>query len=314
MLCKRRIGLLCLLLVMVSFVLAFDTKEIKKYITEQTIYVEGLQEDYTLLFLTDIHAVIMDPEAQGQQAENQVERAAMFVNWEGISAEEQLAEWIDYANENQVDAVLLGGDIIDTPSKANLEWLEEQLSRLDMPWLYVLGNHDWTYPWEYMTDTGKETYLPLFEPFMQGNTAIQRLDLGEFSVVGIDNSSNQVRAEVLAEYEKILAEGEPMVVMAHVPFLTQSILPKAKNIWSSPVVIGGDGGIYPDENSRRFTGLTTAADSPVELVLTGHVHFYDQDVIAGEKDVFQLTGGAGYLGEACLIHLTGNIGTENTER
>lgn len=312
MFCKRRIGLLCLLLTMVSIILACDTKEMKKHITEQTIYVEGLQEDYTLLFLTDLHVVVMDPEAQGQQAENQVERAALFVNQEGVSAEVQLAEWKDYANENQVDAVLLGGDIIDTPSKVNLERLEEQLSRLDMPWLYVLGNHDWTWPWEYMTDTGKETYLPLFESFMQGNTAIQRLDLGEFTVVGIDNSSNQVRAEVLTEYEEILAEGEPMIVMAHVPFLTQSVLTKARNVWSNPVVIGGGGygGIYPDENSQRFMELTTAADSPVELVLTGHVHFYDRDVIAGEKDVLQLTGGAGYLGEACLIHLTGNIGTK----
>lgn len=316
MFCKRRIGLLCLLLAAVSFIPACDTKEMKKHITEQTIYVEGLQEDYTLLFLTDIHVVVMDPEAQGQQAENQVERAALFVSQEGVSAEEQLAEWIDYANENQVDAVLLGGDIIDTPSQANLERLEEQLSRLDMPWLYVLGNHDWTWPWEYMTDTGKETYLPLFESFMQGNTAIQRLDLGEFTVVGIDNSPNQVRAEVLTEYGEILAEGEPMIVMAHVPFLTQSVLTKARNVWSSPVVIGGGGygGIYPDENSQRFMELTTAADSPVELVLTGHVHFYDRDVIAGEKDVLQLTGGAGYQGETCLIHLTGNIGTKNTER
>lgn len=292
------------------------TVEMKTHIAEQTIYVEGLQGDYTLLFLTDTHVVVMDPEAQGQQAENQTERAGLFVNQAGVPSEEQLAEWIDYANENQVDAVLLGGDIIDTSSKANRERLEEQLSRLDMPWLYVLGNHDWTLPWEYTTDMARETCLPLFESFMRGNTAIQRLDLGEFTVVGIDNSSNQVRAEALAEYEEILAEGEPVVVLAHVPFLTQSVLTKAKRTWNSPVVIGGGGygGIYPDENSQRFMELTTADGSPVELVLTGHVHFYDRDVIVGEKDVLQLTGGAGYLGEACLIRLTGNIETKNTER
>lgn len=309
MFCKRRVGLLCLELAIVSLVSACDTKEIKTHIAEQTIYVKGLQEDYTLLFLTDTHVVVMDPEAQGQQAKNQTERAALFVNQEGVSARLQLAEWIDYANENQVDAVLLGGDIIDTPSKANREWLEEQLSRLDMPWMYVLGNHDWTLPWEYMTDTAKETYLPLFETFMRGNTAIQRLDMGEFTVVGIDNSSNQVREEALAEYEEILAEGEPVVVLAHVPFLTQSVLTKAKRTWNSPVVIGGGGygGIYSDANSQRFMELTTAGDSPVELVLTGHVHFYSRDVIVGEKNVLQLTGGPGYQGEASLICLTGRM-------
>ena len=51
--------------------------------------------------------------------------------------------------------------------------------------------------------------------------------------------------------------------------------------------------------------LTTAQDSTVELVLAGHVHFYDRDVITGEKDVLQLVGGAGFRGEAILLHITG---------
>ena len=80
--------------------------------------------------------------------------------------------------------------------------------------------------------------------------------------------------------------------------------------WNSPVVIGAGnfGGIYPNEESEKFISLTTAADSPVELVLAGHVHFYDRDVIEGEKNVLQVVGAAGYQGNAVLIHITG---TEN---
>ncbi len=282
-------------------------KDWEKHIREETLCLEGLEKEYTLLFLTDTHVIVRQEDAPPQEAENEASRYPEFQNEEGVPSEEQFQEWIRYANEMQVDAVLLGGDIIDTPSEANLKWLEEQLSGLNMPYLYVNGNHDWTYPWEYMTEAGRETYLPRLAPFMQDNTAIHSLDFEEFTVVGIDDSTNQVDGDALTVYESILGQGRPVIVLAHVPFMTQSVLGRAREAWSSPVVIGAGnyGGIYPDGNSERFVALTTAADSPVELVLAGHVHFYDRDVIDGEKQVLQLVGGAGFQGEAILIHITG---------
>ncbi len=281
--------------------------EWEKHMVEETVYVEGLEKDYTFLFLTDTHVIIPNEDASPQEAENEAARMPMFVPESGISSAEQFPEWVRYANEVKVDAVLLGGDVIDTPSPSNLEWLAGQLAGLDMPYLYVNGNHDWTYPWEYMTQSGQETYLPLLQPLMGGNTAIHSLDLGELVLVGIDDSSNQVNEEVFPAYEEILREGRPMVVVAHVPFMTQSVLGKAKEVWSSPVVIGAGnyGGVYPNDTSEKFVSLTTAADSPVELVLAGHVHFYDKDVIEGERNVLQLVGGPGFQGQAILIHMTG---------
>lgn len=279
----------------------------EKQIEEETIQIEGLEEEYTLLFLTDTHMVIQDESASEQEKENASARFQEFVNQEGIPSAEQFPEWIRYANEKQVDAVLLGGDIIDTPSEANLKWLEEQLAQLKMPYLYVNGNHDWTYPWEYMTEAGRAAYLPLLEPFMNGNTTIQTLELGEITVVGIDDSTNQVDGNVFPAYETILDRDRPVIVLAHVPFMTQSVLTKAREAWDNPVVIGAGnfGGIYPNEDSERFVALTTAEGSPVELVLAGHVHFYDRDVMEGEKNVLQLVGGAGFRGDAILIRLTG---------
>ena len=278
----------------------------EKQVAEETVRIEGLKGEYTFLFLTDTHVIVRDEEASEQEAANEEARYPGFFNEEGVSSAEQFPEWIRYANENKVDAVLLGGDIIDTPSGANLQWLQEQLGQLDMPYLYVNGNHDWTYPWEYMTETGRETYLPLLEPLMDGNTTIHSLDFGELAIVGIDDSPGQVEVGVSPEYERILAEGRPVIVLAHVPFMTQSVLEKAREAWSSPVVIGAGnfGGIYPNGESERFVSLTTAADSPVELVLAGHVHFYDRDVIEGERQVLQLVGGAGFQGEAILLHIT----------
>ncbi len=279
----------------------------EKHMEEETLYLEGVEGEYTLLFLTDTHVIVRDRDASEQEAGNEEQRYPAFFNEEGVSSAEQFPEWIRYANENKVDAVLLGGDIIDSPSEANLRWLEEQLSGLQMPYLYVNGNHDWTYPWEYMTDTARKTYLPKLEAFMGGNSALHSLELGELVLVGIDDSTNQVDPEALAAYEEILSRGRPVIVMAHVPFLTQSVLGKAVEAWESPVVIGGGnfGGIYPNEASERFLALTVGETSPVELLLAGHVHFYDRDVIEGEKEVLQLVGAAGFQGNGILIHIRG---------
>lgn len=279
----------------------------EKTIAEEYVYVEGMEGEYTLLFLTDTHVVIQDEGVSEQERQNQQERYPMFFNKEGVSAAEQFPEWVAYANEKKVDGVLLGGDIIDTPSEANIAWLSEQLGQLDMPYLYVNGNHDWTYPWEYMTLKGQETYLPLLEPYMNGNTAIQTLEFDEFMIVGIDNSTNQVDAKVLPVYEELLQRKKPLIVLGHIPFMTQSVLGRAREIWGSPVVIGAGnyGGIYPDENSQKFVAMTTAESSPVTLMLAGHVHFYDRDVVEGEKNVMQVVGGAGFEGNAVLLHISG---------
>lgn len=303
----RAAGMLVILCMSVFASGCGKAAEWEKHIMEESVYVEGLQKEYTLLFLTDTHVIIPNENASLEEAENEKVRTPIFTREGEAAPAEQFAEWVRYANETGVDAVLLGGDIIDTPSASNLEWLGEQLAKLEMPYLYVVGNHDWTFPWEYMTQTAKETYLPLLKPFMDENTAIHSLDLGEIILVGIDDSSNQVAEEVLPAYEEILREGRPAVVIAHVPFMTQSVLGRARDVWKNPVVIGAGnyGGIYPNETSEKFVSLTTASDSPVELVLAGHVHFYDKDVIEGERDVLQLAGGPGFQGEALLIRLTG---------
>ncbi len=312
-----------------------ETVTWQKQITEETIFVEGIEGSCTLLFLTDTHiSVGVDGTQTGvdTQMQEPIEEVRTFENAEGVPSYEQFAAWVDYANEQGVDAVLLGGDIIDVPSEENIDLLRTELARLEMPYLYVNGNHDWTYPVEYMTDKAREEYLPLLEEFMPQGHALQCLDLGQLQIVGIDNSTNQVAAEALSAYEQligvtsevmddIVADGaeavdavdatkattKPTIIVAHVPFMTQSVLARAREVWSTPVVIGAGnyGGIYPDEHSARFVELITAKDSPVELVLSGHVHFYDKDVINGEKDVLQMVGGAGFESNAILLHIEG---------
>lgn len=284
-----------------------DDAEWERHLVREELLLDDFQGEYHILFLTDCHIAIQDESDLPQVAELGAQRVQEFQNDEGVSSAQQLMSWIDYANEQKVDAVFFGGDIIDYPSKGCLDFLQEQLQRLEMPYLYTLGNHDWTYPWEYMTKECEEEYLPVFAPYMDGDVAIHTWETEDLLAIAVDDSPGQVNPKAMEQYEALLDTNKPVVVMTHVPFLTQSVLARAREEWDSGVVIGGGnyGGIYENKDSERFIKLTTAQDSPVALVLAGHVHFYDKDYIDGHKEILQIVGDDGYHGNAILLHIAG---------
>ena len=275
-------------------------------IIAETFDIEGVNGEYHFLYLTDTHMIIQDESDTHQMTDNAIPRLAEFKNKEGVSSAAQFPFWIKYANQNNLDAVLMGGDIIDYPSEPNISYFAEQISSLNVPYIYTLGNHDWTYPWDYMTESGKATYIPMLKEFTSQNNAIHTLEFDEFIIVALDNSTTQFDPECLTPFKDILSGQKPVIVMFHVPVLTQSVLSRAKELRGEDkrIVLGGGnwGGIYPNEVSQEIMNLLVADNSPVELVLAGHVHFYDKDIVDGPDPVFQVVGDAGYNGSA--IHIT----------
>lgn len=286
------------------------------HVREEYLVIEGLEKEYELLFITDTHVIVKSEEDDTQVAANAEVRFPVFADAAGVSAAEQFPYWMEYANEREVDAVLFGGDIIDYPSSSNIEFLNENISELEMPYLYTLGNHDWTYPWEYMTEKAKTEYIPALQPMISADGIIQVLDMGDFLVVSVDNSSGQINPEALEQYTEILEQEKPVIVMIHVPYVTDPLLSKANELWNTPVAIGAGnyGGIYPSEESTVFLEATTAEDSPVIAVLAGHVHFYDKEYIGNEKPVIQIVGNAGFVRSGIVLHITGDeIKEEDSE-
>ena len=272
-------------------------------LNEKTLTVSGLTKDYTFLYLSDTHMITLDGNESDQITENALGRIQLFADTEGVTSADRFPEWIDYANEKEVNMMLFGGDIIDFPSDANLKLLKENIYKLKMPYVYTLGNHDWTYPWDYMTAKGRETYRPLFDAFTNNSPAASITEYEELVILSVDNSSNQIDPEALTVVDEALSLQKPVIVIAHVPFSTDSLLEKAKTVWNSPVSIGmaDKGGIFPDANTLAFQEKILADDSPVFCVLSGHVHFADESAL--NDNVVQIIGGAGYNGEGVLLHL-----------
>ena len=272
-------------------------------IPEETIEIPGIDKDYKFIYMTDSHLILLDGTENEEVKQYAMERLNGFGHENDFSIEEQFPMWLEEAVRNGADGVLLGGDTIDFPSDANINYLAEHLNGLEVPYLYTPGNHDWTYPWEYLTEYGKQNYLTKLNPFMESNTAIHYMDFEEFIIVSVDNSTNQIAPEALETYKEILQKDKPVILMLHVPLVTQSVLTKAKEVWGSGGVLGAGnyGGIYPDKISTEFINLTTAEDSPVVAVLAGHVHFYDKDMI--NENIVQIVGGAGYKGSVMWINV-----------
>lgn len=294
-----------------------DVKERTEFITptdweleisEETIIVSGLQEEYSFLFLTDQHIVVpSDSYFDGEFGDTDFSYEQSS-NANEVASYKQFPAWIDYANSKQgeeLDAVLLGGDIISFPSEKNIDFLAEQLARLNVPYLYTLGNHDWVSEEHYMDEYAYENYLPKLKPLMQNDPDFQTLEFNEIIVVSVNNSTDQVAPEAIERYVELLQTDKKVVVMLHVPLLTQSVLTKAKEAWSGGVILGGGnhGGIYENDTSKEFIDLTIRENSPVVAILAGHVHFADRDMI--NENIVQITGEAGYLGSAMIIHMKG---------
>lgn len=289
-----------------------ETKSAQDILHEQTdtcqIVIPGISRDYHLLFLTDTHITIPSDSDTQEEHTYTTERLNHFTAESGYAASELFTAWMENANEEGWDGLLLGGDIIDCPTAANMQYLNDSLNSLKIPYLYTPGNHDWTFPWEYMTETGTTQYLSKLSPYMENNTAIHTLEYDDFTVVAVDNSNNQIHPDALEEYQNILAQGKPVIVMLHVPFYTEELLAKTSQVWGGSVVLGGGvhGGIYPNDVSAQFLSLTTADDSPVVAVLAGHVHLADRSNLSDEPEIIQITGDAGYKGKSTLLHITGS--------
>lgn len=279
--------------------------ELEEKFAKVEIVIPELENEYEFLFLTDTHLVTVDENEAEQVKEYTETRYKLFYEQNYTSSMERFDDWIQYANQEKLSGVLFGGDIIDFPSKANLNVLREELSQLEVPYIYTLGNHDWTYPWEYMTASGNE-YREDLEPYMKENTRVHSLEFDEFIIVALDNSNNQFSSDCVEELQEYMEMDKPLILLIHVPLLTQSALTKAKETWKNGVILGGGnyGGIYPDENSAKIIEMINAKDSPVAAVLAGHVHFFDKDMI--NEKVVQIIGGPGYAGVGTLIRITGS--------
>ena len=249
-------------------------------IVERELKIKGA-EAKDVLFFADMHLTLCDEREDDYVQGLAKERIEYFPH--AYSGAEELKRYLD---ETKPDAVVGCGDIIDMPSRANLEYLSELFNGHCKEYLYVLGNHDWNYPRNYNNIYNWRGNVPKFASVLKdGNPYVQVVDMGGFLLVGIDTNTDKVFPDTVDALEKVAARGIPMILVMHVGLWTPGtadIIVEAspedlllavgcpeferKRVGRCPSCLG-------DETSDRLLALLNAPDSPIVAAVYGHVHY-----------------------------------------
>ena len=270
-------------------------------ITEYELPLPCLDRDITILQMSDLHLAVAEETSSAewkQQAEKcrenwkrgRLDFAAMF----GDSCdpvhlaepEAILEKFIDLANCLRPDALLMSGDMQDLFHEETLRFLENALSRLQVPWMFVRGNHD---------DGAAEIY----DPLTQNGAAVQQLQLGKLTLLGIHNGEKRVTAAQLQALrhtaQTAAAEGQCPVLAMHIPVVTPCN--QTQTACFDPYFLLGAG--EADADSQAFLQWLQSADCPIHALLCGHVHGSHRSCFAPGKP--QICCSSALVGAGAII-------------
>lgn len=272
-------------------------------VEEYTAVLPGLEKEYTLLFMADMHILLESDEVGEEYLETVGQREDLFVDPMGTPSAKL---WIKMAGELDdfgADAVLLGGDMVDFASEATLDCLKEGLDLIKTPVMYVRADHDYGVWYQTMEkEQAREKQREVAK-----SATVYSMDLGEFLIVGINNNTSQLSKSALEKVKKLFQKGKPVILMMHVPLeshLDNQLEELSKEAWQDRALLWGEDTYYkPDENTRAFLEFVYADDSPVREILCGHLHFQYSGYLT--DSLHEYVAGPAYAGEIALIHVQG---------
>jgi|GEM_PF-530980 len=244
--------------------------QIKEYIHPT----KGIDREVTILHISDLHLIVSDENSSDEwKAFAQKQRDA----WKGvrlsfaklygdstdephlIQPEEGLPRFIDLANEKRPDLLLLSGDMLNDFSTETIDYLGDALSKLQVPYMWVRGNHE----------LGNDD---AYAPYMQENAPVQKVTCGNLQILGLDDAKRKVTSTQLDALKAAVSDaaekGDIPVLAMHIPVRTP-LNADAVSHFDPYFLLGGEG---TDDDSRAFLEYLQSESCPISTVLCGHVH------------------------------------------
>lgn len=239
--------------------------------------IKGLKRDYAFLMICDLHVIAEDiSEAEEKSVHILKDRREKVFKTSGntTSSLDLFHKLGPVVNKCGADAVLLGGDICDFGSIANLNVLKEELAKWTIPYMYTRADHDFR-PWWMAQE--HEAEIAEIGKSIDGDEDLMVMEYDDLVVVGYNKSTWNMTAGALARFKEVYATGKPIVIVSHVPFNSAVDPSFGEEIMSHENgrnLSWGKGCAY-DANAvtSEFLSLVCAENSPVKLVLCGHMHY-----------------------------------------
>ena len=269
------------------------------------VKIRGLKREYTFFHLTDLHMCEFTPDELSEMPEErrtyELQRRDFFTHaWPGAAA--LWSNYVDCAKAAGADLLLLTGDIIDCPSDANVKVLKDGVRETDIPALYVVGNHDWSFADDYHTPNATAMHRPKFADICNGDPNISWVEYEDLIICAVDDSRHRVFRETVDQFLALFEKKKPIILILHVPLYVASMEADCFASWHQLLMMGEKAFYGDDPQVKRFyEAVALAPDTPVKAVITGHLHFHHEDILP--NGVPQIVTDKGYTGGCRVIRV-----------
>ena len=141
----------------------------------------------------------------------------LAVTEDGVHAEDLWPEIIKFINYGDYDGAIFGGDMMDYCSNSNIRIIKEGLDQLHIPYMYVRADHDYGvyYGGVFFTETESRA----LHKTIDGDEMSHKFwDMGDFIVLGIDNSTKDMPEYYYNMVADVYSRGKPVIMATHVPY------------------------------------------------------------------------------------------------
>lgn len=278
---------------------------------EVTLALEGLAKEYTIAWVSDLH-LMSDHEAGKELGDVHAEYLEAIekryeelpVTSEGVHADKLWQEIVKYLNYHEFDGIIFGGDMMDYCSNSNIAMIKEGLDSLHVPYMYVRADHDYGAYYGGVFFTEKEARE--LHQTIDGDQISQKFwDMGDFIVLGIDNSTKDMPDYYLNMVEEVYSRGKPVIMATHVPYesMTDTSLAELSMKVRNTIYYWSDVSERYKANvvTKKYLDMIYSEDTAVKQVLGGHLHASWDGMIS--ETVSQHIFAPAYTGTIGILHV-----------
>ena len=243
-----------------------------------TLKIPGLKRKYVFYHTSDCHLAWAGTD-ENAEAHAKAEEMTRFWSYAGLAPADALQQALRLAEADDADGLFLCGDAVDYLSTGSLTALQQALASTTPPKFYVCGNHERSGA----DPSGRQAFYPAYQNLMHGSPGFWSQDFGEFVIAGVDNGDKQIQQEQLDALETVCTKGKPVLVLIHIPIMTDAILDPVRQKWGEN---GPDYFLLGQESdtalSRQFCRMLADPALPIAAVFAGHIHLsHTGEIIPG---------------------------------
>jgi DNA repair exonuclease SbcCD nuclease subunit len=254
-----------------------------------TIKIPDYKDSLKILQITDIHISIADENEAGMMKYGARMHKAYsnpskhYVRDTSETTFQYFDDLLQKAINQNVNLLLLTGDIVNFPSAVSVKYVCDKLSKTGIPWLYISGNHDWHYEGlpgniDSLRETWtKKSLLPLYNGH---NPLFYSVIIHGINFVGIDNSTGVVNEDQIRFLQNQLTKPEPIMMISHIPY-------NLNNKTNQP-------------GMAALTDIISSNSDKITAIFTGHEHRFS---FYFTGNLCQYTTMAAFQGASFLVNV-----------